>query len=135
MKLLLVLLFTHMSFASVPIIYTVGNKKISLLFDEGQGLIISEKCAMQTCDAMENIKEFDLKKVGDDIIESQNIASVVCTKISGKLKIATDQYKNHISLCQFEDGSIVSCGSLVNIAQTEDEITEDPNQQTDDSSP
>jgi hypothetical protein len=102
---LLLFLFSSLSFAGAPSIYSIGE--LSIAFAEVDGLKVNRGCLEKKCLALERGRKFRTSKVSKkDLDGGKNPHAVKCkTLLGGEVVIGLDRRGNQQSFCQFSDQS------------------------------
>lgn len=99
---------------------TSSGELIHLTYVKNENLLLSTGCVVERkikCKAYdESIREMRSKAAESwNITLEHNPGSSLCKKLNRSIIIAQDQNKNELSFCQFEDGSLISSGSLFSL--------------------
>ena len=129
LKLILLFLMISPSWAKVEtkipfkyVTYEIHKQFYKFISNIEQRIIISESCGMpdnptdqkcQAIDALNNVKSKVTKFEKSDVQGGKSTGDVLCKKyLGGRIAFGLTQFKNPISFCVFEDGSMVSAGSI-----------------------
>ncbi len=129
LTLILLLLIISPSWAEVSpsppfkyVTYEIQKQFYKFISNNNQRIIITESCGMpdkptnQKCQAIDALKKVKLKVQKfdkSDVQGGKSTGDILCKKyLGGKIVFGLTQYKNPISFCVFEDGSMVSAGSI-----------------------
>lgn len=79
-------------------------------------IFVSQNCVSQetTCQAIGSAKKAKLPPKA--LRGTPNPGTVICAQLGGMPIVAKDIKQNQISFCRFADGSMISSGSIVNMA-------------------
>lgn len=95
--------------------YVINNKKMDFIQNESEHITVNSTCLRdrKNCLAIKKLKMASLENLRDQLEGGANPGAVVCkAKLSGKLIMAYDLRGNQTTFCFFEDGSIISNGSI-----------------------
>lgn len=85
---------------------------------EKADLLISKSCAQSECNAKTALKR--ASTIGLDFSGGANAGAKICRNIGGDIVIGADDSGNQLSFCRFNDGSMVSSGSVYSAALKND---------------
>lgn len=95
--------------------YLIDDKKRTFCFDQSTHSLFSEKCSDQNCKAFKLVKTTNFSKLklsSEELSGGKNPATLLCTKMGGRLIPVKSEVGHHSYFCEFEDKSMISCKSL-----------------------
>jgi putative hemolysin len=105
------------------LLFSFLGKKQEMVRIADQELLVDRLCwsHRNTCKALLKLPQATLSAVRGELSGGRNPGAVVCLKLGGESVVGLDVRGNENSFCRFDDGSLISNGSLHAHARENDE--------------